>query len=343
MAGKVQLNEELYAILGSKATKSDVEALRRLLLYIQQNVDSSEFYLKPLSGIPLKDMSAEVKALFDKLNSVYKQGEKIASEDLPENVITTEKLGKATTGLLNYFDTCSNIIDEVVEARQGELGITLLGNLNRKLNKAEVIAGINASSESVKISKTKMTALDHADVGLRDAAACHPATAISYIKGLDTITVSAELDALATAVALKANVLTIVDEINMYSGLALIDGALIDATSLLAGLTHNSLGDRDADECHPASAIEVDIGNSQTEDLQTYLNNLPTGGGLSGSQFDVVIGGNAGIDGWYDPLQNYGTIDDRIRCLEAMISQMALMFNPPMMLPPCIIRPPGWL
>lgn len=343
------VNEELYKLIQNKVTREEYSALMTMLQRMLNNVKAEEFYLRPLNGIPLKDLDENLRQEIAKIEQCYRIGRPINAVDLPSNVATKDDVNLATRGINNTEQRARGIIDEVVAAREGVLGITLLGNIQRRALKAEIIKTINDSEEELTIDKELLETLDHNEMTLlsRSADECHPAEAISYgIVEEEPGNVKDYLDAMEIIVGglvlNKANQATLIEEINAQvldpetPQKITADRLDIDLAEILATVEHNDIPERDEAGCHPATAISYGEG-TVSGTLDTLVS-----GGIDKTKLDIVIGGNKGVDGVYDPNTNYGTIDDRLRCLEELVASLLSLFTPPVVPPACIVRPPGW-
>jgi len=333
-------SEELYKLIQGKATREELRALTTMLQRLMNNVKSEEFYLKPLNGIPLQDLDGQLKTEIAKIEQSYRSGKPIDVTDLPSNVATKDDVITATRGITNNEQRARGIIDEVVEAREGALGITLKGNIQRRALKSEIIKTINNTSEEIVIGKEHLEVLDHNEMSelSRGAPEAHPAESISYgiipgEGGAPDIknNVKAILDALDTTVTglgiSKANKDNLIQEINAQTlgdPPAKIEGSRVNFSSA----EHNDFGGRSEVGCHPSTAITHGEGTVYSE--------------LSGLSTAITDIGNSLKAGGYDPLTNYGSIDDRLRCLEQFVGAIAGAMVPPIALPVCLQRPPGW-
>jgi hypothetical protein len=188
----------------------------------------------PNYPISLSDLGSDVVSALDK-TSYLKRGEAIPSSQLPLKSQGTY-IDQRTQGVINWSVTAPSIIDEVVNARDGELSLD--ARLDDLTVSDDIIAAINASTEATKISKTQIqvSTIDHNELDDRDVSDCHPQSAITD---------------LVSDLSDKTDSATIIATINASVEVALIDPAHID----VASIDHGDLdGLSDADS-HPISAI----------------------------------------------------------------------------------------
>lgn len=188
----------------------------------------------PNYPISLSDLGTDVITALDK-TSYLKRGEAIPSSQLPLKSQGTY-IDQRTQGVVNWSVTAPSVIDEVVNARDGELSLD--DRLDNLTVSDDIIAAINASTEATKISKTQIqvSTITHNELDDRDVADCHPQSAITN---------------LTTDLSNKTDSATIIATINASLEVALIDPAHIDVSSI----DHGDLdGLSDADS-HPISAI----------------------------------------------------------------------------------------
>ncbi len=221
-------------------TKQEYQAFLRSIETINQLVASGGYYQKPNDGIPKKDLDVSLQQKIDEIDQCYKPGKAINEDSLPSNVPTKPYVDNATRGLIRTDLRANRVIDEVYEAREsttGEPMTSVKQNLNTHYSrKDEIIANVNSAGEIGTIDKEHVEAPDHSELtGITDEG-CHP---MSSIAGL------------VAALSEKVNSIEIIAKINLSAEPTKISVAQID----MSGLLHNSLGGKDAENCHPQSAI----------------------------------------------------------------------------------------
>lgn len=253
-------NDDIVKTLSNMMTKQEYQAFLRSIETINQLVASGGYYQKPNDGIPKKDLDVSLQQKIDEIDQCYKPGKAINEDSLPSNVPTKTYVDNATRGLIRTDLRANRVIDEVYEAREsttGEPMTSIKDNLNTHYSrKDEIIANVNSAGESGTIAKSHIQPPAHSEVTGTTSENCHPMTSII---------------GLVAALSEKVNIIEIIAKINLSAEPTKISVAQID----MSGLVHNSLGDRDAVNCHPQSAIidlEGDIGAIET--TLTTLNNI---------------------------------------------------------------------
>jgi methyl-accepting chemotaxis protein len=179
----------------------------------------------------LNDISNQLNAIVISLNNYYRKGEQMRIADLPDNVASKDYVNNRTKGILYGQVTAPPIIDEVVEARDGD--VILKTQIQRYSKKVNLITDINALT-SGEIDNTRVEPPDHNDTTNRDATDCHP---IGAIKDL------------TTTLSGKVSIETAPTDIN-----STMDETTI-AKEHLEPHDHNDLTSRDAEGCHSISSI----------------------------------------------------------------------------------------
>ena len=159
-------------------TKAEVQSLM-----VGINAKLDEIYLRlfgreAAAKIALEDLDDEVLAILDS-TQFYKIGTRIREVDLPTNVATKSYVDGKTRGIVSA-STAPGIIDEVVDAREGE--VSLLDNLANYSEITDLITNINALSSGT-INNTRLQPHAHNSLTSRDASDTHPMAAIT---GLST-------------------------------------------------------------------------------------------------------------------------------------------------------------
>jgi len=154
-------------------TKPEVQAI---IKGINDKLD--EIYLRLFGReaskkIKLADLDDEVLAILDS-TKFYKIGTRIREVDLPTNVATKSYVVGKTTGITSGA-TAPAVIDEVVDAREGE--VSLLDNLGNYSKTADLITNINTLAGT--IDKERCEPHDHNTLTTRDASDAHPMTSIT--------------------------------------------------------------------------------------------------------------------------------------------------------------------
>ena len=165
-------------IVPNYITKEEVQSL---MVGVNKKLD--EIYLRlfgreAAAKIALEDLDDEVLAILDS-TQFYKIGTRIREVDLPTNVATKSYVDGKTRGIVSA-STAPGIIDEVVDAREGE--VSLLDNLANYSEIADLITNINALSSGT-INNTRLQPHAHNSLTSRDASDTHPMAAIT---GLST-------------------------------------------------------------------------------------------------------------------------------------------------------------
>ena len=229
----------------------------------------------------LNDISNQLNAIVISLNNYYRKGEQMRIADLPDNVASKDYVNNRTKGILYGQVTAPPIIDEVVEARDGD--VNLKTQIQRYSKKVNLITDINALT-SGEIDNTRLEPPDHNDTTNRDAADCHPEEAITDL--------TTDLDA-------KVEKTSVITDINASIEKAIISNIKVQPPE------HNSTGGRDGEGCHPIEAITG---------LQLVINELLTNiGDLSGRVSAI----ETTISTWKTLAteQGYLTFEDMIECM----------------------------
>ena len=179
----------------------------------------------------LNDISNQLNAIVISLNNYYRKGEQMRIADLPDNVASKDYVNNRTKGILYGQVTAPPIIDEVVEARDGD--VNLKTQIQRYSKKVNLITDINALT-SGEIDNTKVEPPAHNDTTSRNAEDCHPIAAIT---------------GLTTDLASKVAKTSVIADINASVEEAIISNIKVQPPE------HNSTGGRDGEECHPIAAI----------------------------------------------------------------------------------------
>jgi hypothetical protein len=159
-------------------TKAEVQALMKGI-----NDKLDEIYLRlfgreSAEKIKLADLDDEVLAILDSTR-FYKIGTRIREVDLPTNVATKSYVDGKTRGIVSA-STAPGIIDEIVDARDGE--VSLSDNLANYSEITALITNINALSSGT-INNTRLQPHAHNSLTSRDASDTHP---MASITGLTT-------------------------------------------------------------------------------------------------------------------------------------------------------------
>ena len=229
----------------------------------------------------LNDISNQLNAIVISLNNYYRKGEQMRIADLPDNVASKDYVNNRTKGILYGQVTAPPIIDEVVEARDGD--VNLKTQIQRYSKKVNLITDINALT-SGEIDNTRLEPPDHNDTTNRDATDCHPEEAITDL--------TTDLDA-------KVEKTSVITDINASIEKAIISNIKVQPPE------HNSTGGRDGEGCHPIEAITG---------LQLVINELLTNiGDLSGRVSAI----ETTISKWETLAteQGYLTFKDMIECM----------------------------
>jgi hypothetical protein len=155
-------------------TKAEVQALMKGI-----NDKLDEIYLRlfgreSAEKIKLADLDDEVLAILDSTR-FYKIGTRIREVDLPTNVATKSYVDGKTRGIVSA-STAPGIIDEIVDARDGE--VSLLDNLANYSEITDLITNINALLSGT-IDKERLEPHDHNTLTNRDASDVHPLASIT--------------------------------------------------------------------------------------------------------------------------------------------------------------------
>lgn len=142
----------------------------------------------------LNDISNQLNAIVISLNNYYRKGEQMRIADLPDNVASKDYVNNRTKGILYGQVTAPPIIDEVVEARDGD--VNLKTQIQRYSKKVNLITDINALT-SGEIDNTRVEPPDHNDTTNRDATDCHPEGAITGLL-TDLGTINTDLSGIHT-------------------------------------------------------------------------------------------------------------------------------------------------
>ena len=198
------------------------------------NINLALYGRDPNYPIAMSDLGSDVLTDLDK-SSYLKRGETIPSEQLPTKSRGTY-IDQRTQGVVNWAITAPTIIDEVYNARGGELSLD--ARLDKLSPTASIIASINASTEVTKILKTQIqvSTISHNELADRDVADCHPQAAIT------------DLTSDLSAKANSANILAIIN--------ASTESTKIVKTQIqVSTINHNELAGRSASDCHDITAI----------------------------------------------------------------------------------------
>jgi hypothetical protein len=197
-------------------TKAEVQSLM-----VGINAKLDEIYLRlfgreSASKIMLDDLDDEVLAVLDS-TQFYKIGTRIREVDLPTNVATKSYVDGKTRGIVSAA-TAPGIIDEVVDAREGEVSLT--DNLANYSEIADLITNINALSSGT-IDNTRLQPHAHNSLTSRDASDTHPMAAIT---------------GLTTELGLKSYINELIGNINANTTLIVADVTITTAgTGYTAG------------------------------------------------------------------------------------------------------------
>lgn len=184
----------------------------------------------------LNDISNQLNDIIVSLNNYYRKGEKMRIADLPDNVADKSYVNNKTKGILYGQVTAPTIIDEVVEARDGD--VNLKTQIQRYSKKVHLITDINALT-SGEIDNTRVEPPDHNDTTNRDAEGCHPIGAIT---------------GLTTDLASKVAKTSVIADINASEEKVGEIPLVIDNTKVEPP-AHNDTTSRNANDCHPIAAI----------------------------------------------------------------------------------------
>ena len=184
----------------------------------------------------LNDISNQLNAIVISLNNYYRKGEQMRIADLPDNVASKDYVNNRTKGILYGQVTAPPIIDEVVEARDGD--VNLKTQIQRYSKKVHLITDINALT-SGEIDNTRVEPPDHNDTTNRDAEDCHPEGAIT---------------GLTTDLASKVAKTSVIADINASEEMVGEIPLVIDNTKVEPP-AHNATTNRDANDCHGIEAI----------------------------------------------------------------------------------------
>jgi len=184
----------------------------------------------------LNDISNQLNAIVISLNNYYRKGEQMRIADLPDNVASKDYVNNRTKGILYGQVTAPPIIDEVVEARDGD--VNLKTQIQRYSKKVNLITDINALT-SGEIDNTKVEPPAHNDTTSRNAEDCHPIAAITD---------------LTTDLASKVAKTSVIADINASQEKVGENPLLIDNTKVEPP-AHNDTTSRNAEDCHPIAAI----------------------------------------------------------------------------------------
>ena len=236
----------------------------------------------------LNDISNQLNAIVISLNNYYRKGEQMRIADLPDNVASKDYVNNRTKGILYGQVTAPPIIDEVVEARDGD--VNLKTQIQRYSKKVNLITDINALT-SGEIDNTRVEPPDHNDTTNRDAENCHPIGAIT---------------GLTTDLASKVAKTSVIADIN-----ASVEGAIISNIKVQPP-EHNSTGGRDGEECHPIEAITG---------LQLVINELQADIGFLSGRVDAT---ETTISTWENlaATQGYSSFEDMIVCMYAALQNL---------------------
>lgn len=228
-------------------TKSDIADIPRrsefqsFRKYIDERLKLIEEKLwgrDPALPIKLDDLDQEILNIFNSLSGYYKKGEQMREADLPTNAATKNYVNNRTKGILYDQVTAPPIIDEVVEARDGD--VNLKTQVQRYSKKVNLITDINDLTTG-EINKERQQTRPHNDLANRDASDCHPESAITN---------------LTTDLSGKVDKTSVIQSINDSEELNL-DGETFKKIILgkLEIPAHNDLTLRDAEGCHPITSI----------------------------------------------------------------------------------------
>lgn len=167
-------NSKEGGVMPNYITKEEVQSLM-----VGINAKLDEIYLRlfgreSASKISLEDLDDEVLAILDS-TQFYKIGTRIREVDLPTNVATKSYVDGKTRGIVSAA-TAPGIIDEVVDAREGE--VSLLDNLANYSEITDLITNINALLSGT-IDKERLEPHDHNTLTNRDASDVHPLASIT--------------------------------------------------------------------------------------------------------------------------------------------------------------------
>lgn len=161
-------------IMPDYITKAEVQSLMAGINAKLDKIYLRLFGREAASKISLEDLDDEVLAVLDSTR-FYKIGTRIREVDLPTNVATKSYVDGKTRGIVSAA-TAPGIIDEVVDAREGEVSLT--DNLANYSEIADLITNINALSSGT-INNTRLQPHAHNSLTSRDASDTHPMAAIT--------------------------------------------------------------------------------------------------------------------------------------------------------------------
>lgn len=245
-------DSDVLKVLQNKLTKSEFEAFRRGVNQLAAIIASGNAYVKPNDGIPKGDLSQAVQSKLSQVDQCYQPGVKLAEDDLPEGVASSDEVLKATRGLINTSLRANRTIDEVYNAREGKTSVVANLQDNYSL-KNEIISNLNTAGESGTIDKEHVEPPAHSEVTGTTADNLHP---MNSIQGL------------TAALSAKVDTVTIIATINLSAETPKISVSQID----MSGLLHNSIGGRDTAGAHPQSAITDLV--SDLSDLDSRMDSV---------------------------------------------------------------------
>ena len=216
-------------------SKDEFQSYRQ---YLTERLDAIEQALtgRGTFADELNDISNQLNAIVISLNNYYRKGEQMRIADLPDNVASKDYVNNRTKGILYGQVTAPPIIDEVVEARDGD--VNLKTQIQRYSKKVNLITDINALT-SGEIDNTRVEPPDHNDTTNRDAEDCHPEGAIT---------------GLTTDLASKVAKTSVIADINA-SQEKVGEVPLVIDNEKVEPPAHNATTRRDAEDCHPIAAI----------------------------------------------------------------------------------------
>lgn len=245
----------------------------------------------------LNDISNQLNAIVISLNNYYRKGEQMRIADLPDNVASKDYVNNRTKGILYGQVTAPPIIDEVVEARDGD--VNLKTQIQRYSKKVNLITDINALT-SGEIDNTRVEPPDHNDTTNRDVADCHPEGAIT---------------GLTTDLASKVAKTSVIADINA-SQEKVGEIPLVIHNTKVEPPAHNATTNRDANGCHGIAAITG---------LQTALSDLD-------ARLDAEEGKTAAWE-TIATTRGYANFASMISCMYAALQK--LLTSHPTDKPPC--------
>lgn len=237
-------------------TKSDIADIPRrsefqsFRKYIEERLKLIEEKLwgrDPTLPITLDDLDQEILDIFNSLSGYYKKGEQMREADLPTNAATKNYVNNRTKGILYDQVTAPSIIDEVVEARDGD--VNLKTQVQRYSKKVNLISDINDLTTG-EINKERQQTRPHNDLTDRDALDCHPESAITNLE----LDLNGKVDGDSVIQSINDSL-----ELNPDQTVKTISKEKTEPHD------HNDLTKRNDPDCHPITAIT---------DLQTELDSL---------------------------------------------------------------------